>query len=74
VYEGVTVFRKVEADMVQRQELGSAAAVGCEMEVMADFRHDNLSQLRFNSIRLVLCGKFKYYGNIKLLFRINNCI
>jgi len=50
------------------------AAVGCEMDIMADFRHDNLSRLRFYPIRLVLCGRFNYYGNITLLFSINNCI
>ena len=51
MHVGETVFRKVEADMDLRQELGSMAAVGCEMEVMADFRHDNLSRHRFNPIR-----------------------
>lgn len=71
---GVTVFRKVEVDIVLRLELGSMAAVGCEVVVMADFRSDNLSRLRFNPIRLVLCGRFNYYRNIKLLFSINNCI
>jgi hypothetical protein len=74
VYVGVTVFRKVVVDMVLHQELGSTAAVGCEIDLMADFRPDNLSRLRFYPTRLVLCGRFNYYRNIKLLFSINICI
>jgi len=50
------------------------AAIVCEMDVMADFRNDNMSRIRFNPIRLVLCGRFNYHTNIKLLFSIKNCI